>query len=176
MRKLLAGLLSLPLASAAAPAPKQTPGATGLVINKRHFSLELPADWRERPAHDGFDFVNERLGLQLTVSVLEARRLLDPEELQAALERLVEVRKQVLQELSAGHVEIAAEHSSATAVPVTATLSGVDTKNQVCFTVNFFGYPAKMITAMYLQYGCSSPASVRDDAAHVLRFLSVAGV
>lgn len=87
-------------AEADRPAKKKNPSMTD--VEKPEFSLSLSGDWSERPSQDGFDFVNDSLGEQVLVSVLDAKESLDGAQLREAVEQLVEIRRTSIDQLSGG--------------------------------------------------------------------------
>lgn len=139
--------------------------AGNFVPGPRPFRLALPDGWVERPADDGFNYVNEALREQLIVSVIEAKNPpLSDEQLRASIAELVRFRREAIAKLSEGHCRFDSEEVPETSGLAAASLRGVDTANSVCFALRFMGYPARIFTIAYYKYGCqegSQPAEAR---------------
>jgi len=173
--------ISVPLGIAVAlcvltPCGNRTdPFPPGQVIDKGHFVLSLDDSWRERPTDVGFDFVNEATAEQLTLTIEEAKRTLSHDELRNAVAGLLEIRKRSLAELSNGQAFYSIDHFDGSAVPVIAVLGGADPHNGVCFGAQIRGYPAKVVTFMYVKYGCTQHDSIQPRLEQLLSSLVVRG-
>jgi hypothetical protein len=121
-------------------------------IDKTGFSLTLPGVWAERASDDGFDFVNEALGEQILVSVLDVKRILTNVELTDAVKGLAGIRRESLLKLSGGRAQIEPTQVVPVVGQVAMRFIGIDSANKIRFITEIHGQSSRVVTISFYRY------------------------
>ena len=121
-------------------------------IDKSDFAIDLPSSWSEVAREDGFEFQNNTLPEQLIVNVLHTRRSITIDEMRLAVAKLVEVRRNAIQELSNAGAQLTDTVFREANGQVEARFNGRDEANGVQIATTIRATPNKTITAALYRY------------------------
>lgn len=139
-----------------APTQSQLPsdqiGNSTTSFDKPDFTIGLPFTWTETACESGFEFHNQTLPEQFIVNVQHTRTEIAADKMRAALQELVDARRNATEQLSNGKAQLAETVLDEGNGQMEARFHGRDEPNEVQLAVAIRATPTKIVTMSLYRY------------------------
>jgi hypothetical protein len=132
------------------------------------FTLSVPFRWEAVPSQEGYEFRNRILPEQIIVTVLQHKRDLPADELEEAITRLVNIRRNAIGQLSTGKAVLRETVLTRSNGQVEARVIGEDAPNKVRLAFVVRGTPKKTVTVALTRYMLEEVGTPFADYAGVI--------